>query len=316
MCFCFCFLGGCDIYTDFEGENQCVMFNTLIEFFKSEPVAFDSTLHANADALAKELEDQGVTGIKFITDNRPFNVLSPTASPTKAPKSDSGSTVGGGTNGGSDEDEDADVDEDEDGDENENDNNGGIAAVTGPEVVQRSDRSGVTPVGSIGIAGAGLMLLLLLLLFVRRGRGRDKDEPRHYEVTDEEENSNFVDDHNDFDDSFSDMPTNRLAHVVGEEDSQYTGTSWGNKSRIRIEPVRSVPDETFSEPVEITSDGIPYEDQRLHDIGQTCSSPTCKICESRRQQGANTKFVRNQKYDPNPSQSYDRDYLATDTVDL
>lgn len=118
-------------------------------------------------------------------------------------------------------------------------------------------------------------------------------------------------------DEYSDMAgrRDRLAHVVGEEDSQYTGNSWGNKSGLRIEPVRSVPEDTFSQPVEVTPAGVSYdEDERLHDIGQTCSSPTCKICESRRRQGSSTKFVRNQKYAPKTET--ERDYVSADTVDL
>ena len=158
---------------------------------------------------------------------------------------------------------------------------------------------------------------------MRRGRNRKDDEARHYEATDsDEENSKFADENEQvekvsYQDDYSDLDVrgSRLAHVVGEDDSQYTGNSWGNKSRIRIEPVKSVPEDTFSQPVEVTAAGIPYEDQRLHDIGQTCSSPTCKICESRRRQGASTRFVRNQKYDPSPSEA-DRDYISADTVDL
>lgn len=111
----------------------------------------------------------------------------------------------------------------------------------------------------------------------------------------------------------------RLAHVVGEDDSQYTGTSWGNKSRIRVEPVMSTAEDAFSQDYEISPDGTAYEeDVGRHGAGQTCSSPSCQICESRRQQGAKTKFVRNQKYDPKPASpsSQDRNYMSSDTVDL
>jgi hypothetical protein len=225
-----------------------------------------------------------------------------------------------------------------DGDDGEDGDNGVSAGIIDDEPTQNTSRESVSPGGFIGIAGAGLIVLLLLLLFAKRGRDRGKTETRVYEITDDEgedENSNFLDEKEVSSDGMPDtmargMPMSgdmsedgmslqpRLAHVVGEDDSQYTGTSWGNKSRIRVEPVMSTPGDAFSEDYEISPDGTPYEDVGRHSAGQTCSSPSCQICESRRQQGAKTRFVRNQKYDPKPASvsSQDRNYVSSDTVDL
>lgn len=226
-----------------------------------------------------------------------------------------------------------------DGDEDERDDNGDVDVTSIiDEPTQNTSRESVSPGGFIGIAGAGLIVLLLLLLFAKRGRDRGKTETRVYEITDDEgedEKSNFLDEKEVSSDGMPDTMARgdmsedgmslynaplqpRLAHVVGEDDSQYTGTSWGNKSRIRVEPVMSTPGDAFSEDYEISPDGIPYEDVGRHGAGQTCSSPSCQICESRRQQGAKTRFVRNQQYDPKPASvsSQDRNYVSSDTVDL
>ena len=269
---------------------MCSVYTTELRVYGSELSNLQKFFTSFTDDIEKFLiKEYGVTSFRFLIGEFP----------DKKP----------------DDDKDADKDADEDADE-DSDKGGGVSAVVGGETRSISNKEGISAGGFIGFAGAGLILLLLLLLFVRRGKNKNKNAARHLEYTDEDENSGFVDEEDDAD-SYSDFPTSRLAHVVGEEDSQYTGESWGGNPRIRIEPVQSIPEDSFSNPIELSPNGVPYEEVRRHDIGQTCSSPTCKICDARRQQGATTKFVRNQKYDPSPGEgTFDRDYISSDTVDL
>jgi hypothetical protein len=175
---------------------------------------------------------------------------------------------------------------------------GGVAGVQDPEErsVQKDDKA-LSAGGFIGIAGAFLILLLLLLLCcVKRRRNQDKS----YMLTDDEQSNAVDENYFDNDSSVSDLPPDRLAHVVGEENSQYTGTSWGNKSRIRVDPIEPVPeDETLlSYTPEVSPEGLP--NQALHDDLQA---------------GPKTKFVSNDSsYDT--SVGGERDYMASDTVDL
>lgn len=303
---------------DRDKDDLCTVYTSGIRVYGRELSDIQETFNSFREEIEDYLgEKYGVKSFHFVVDQLPLDILQPD-SEDKEDAENEGNT-GGSKDTGASKDIGASKDED---------SSDGVSAVVGPETRSISNKEGLSGGGFVGLAGAGLIILLLLLLFVRRRRDKDKDAARHYEYTDEDENSNFIDENsenakdfenaeNSIDDSFSDVPPGRLAHVVGEDDSQYTGMSWGGKSKIRIEPVKSIPEDTLSNPVEISPKGVPYEEERRHDIGQTCSSPTCKICDARRQQGATTKFVRNQKYDPSPGQgSYDRDYISSDTVDL
>lgn len=300
----------------FGNGGTCTLSGTMVNVYDGETSGFLANCLQYQGKFLEVLDDYGATKVNCVVDNYPFEkyepTASPTASPTATPTDENGNRGAGGGAGGS---------------------TGGstgdnvVAGISDNEALQTNDREGLSAGGFIGLAGAFLILILLLLLFVRRRKNKDKDAARMYAGTDDdEEASNFIDDRDmtlpanpnpatpqDDEDDISDyqMPGNRLAHVVGEDDSQYTGTSWGdNKERMRIERVRSVPEPTFSDqqPIEVGMD-------KPHDIGQTCSSPSCKICESRRGQGASTKFVKNRVYNPNPGYQ-DRDYVSSDTVDL
>jgi len=282
-----------------SGDGVCTVYTTGVRIYGKEVPdlqKFFNSFQAPIEEFLKANHD--VKSFHLLVDEMPFKEL------------DDGEDSTGGGDDGKDDEEDEDKDDGEEDDEDDN----GVSAVVGPEETRSiASEEGLSAGGFIGLAGAGLIILLLLLLFVRRGK-KDKNAARHLEYTDEDENSGFIDEEGEGD-SFSDYPSARLAHVVGEDDSQYTGASWGGKSRIRIEPVESIPEDTFSDPIELTQDGVPFGEESPHGLGQSCSSPTCKICDARRQQGTSTKFVRNQQYDPNPT-SNDRDYISSDTVDL
>ena len=179
------------------------------------------------------------------------------------------------------------------GDTNNNgDDNDDPNSITRGEQMS-SESKGLGPGGYVGLAGAFLVLLFLLLCCIKRRRNQDKS----FYTSDED--SKFVDERY-FDDesSMSELPRDRLVHVVGEENSQYTGTSWGNKSRIKIEPIDAVPEEDELNSIEISPEGLPPDDPL-----------------STAHAGTPTRFVKNEPYIP-PDIGYDRDYMASDTVDL
>jgi hypothetical protein len=167
----------------------------------------------------------------------------------------------------------------------------GVGGVVEPEETSSSESKSLQAGGWVGLAGAFLVLLFLLLCIVKRRSNHDKS---FYTSEEDSGHEPYYDD----DESSVSRSPDRLAHVVGEENSQYTGTSWGNKSRIRIQPIESVPEDTMAESLEITQEALPEDE-----FGQSFES-----------QRETAQFVTTETYDP--SVSYERDYMASDTVDL
>lgn len=73
------------------------------------------------------------------------------------------------------------------------------------------------------------------------------------------------------------------------------------------------PTRSYRDPVEQPSSSSPYQDIILHEKGQTCSSPTCRLCEDRRQGGSLAPNVTGWR---SPKVGPDRSYVQEDTVEL
>lgn len=81
-----------------------------------------------------------------------------------------------------------------------------------------------------------------------------------------------------------------------------------------IQPRRMPMDGTDPDP-EQASNSSPVEDMLLHDKGEVCSSPTCRLCEDRRREGLTTPSARN--YSSDQKTEYPaRGYIQDDTVEL
>ena len=173
-------------------------------------------------------------------------------------------------------------------------------ASTGPDAaiaqnnVARSYRS-----RNIIGAAAGLLTLLLLIVLLARRRRSSSDEVSHLKLDDEGDET-FI---REFDSTTDDSPyKSRRAHVVGEEDSIFSGWTGYTKGGGSDDGSRR--------------EGFEPHLGRAHGDVHVCSSATCEVCERRRQQGL--QFIPTGA-PPRPQTlpiDAEREYFADDTVDL
>lgn len=144
-----------------------------------------------------------------------------------------------------------------------------------------SSGNNLNPVAFVAAAVAALVVVLLALFFIRRRRQRSSDSvSKHRELTDDEDDLGF-----DTDGEAATPP--RKSYILGEDD-----------------------DTNYSLPRP--------ESTARHGPDEECSSPTCEICEARRQSGTRFLVAENGVEQINsrlPRDSY-RNYQANDTVDL
>jgi MYXO-CTERM domain-containing protein len=189
-------------------------------------------------------------------------------------------------------------------------NNTNVAGAQGPEdpsIGGGDDRS----VGAaIGITAAGLGLVLLVLLVAGRRRRRsntDKIEGGlvHRQFTDDEEEDG------DFSGTYAreidaGSHAKNLAQVVGEDDDSVV-IRWGEGKVVGGQDI-------YSQPVE----SIWSADERKVMESHSCSSPSCKVCEMKTQEGVGIQFFASPKSSttPVPLSRESRSYMSNDTVDL
>lgn len=168
-------------------------------------------------------------------------------------------------------------------------------AVRGSNAIEEDE--GLNAGGAVGIAAGCLAIMLLLVLLVKRRQ--DSDEVSHLKLEEEGENT-FI---HELD--TASQPSNeyspRNAHVVGEEDSIFSGwTGYPTK------------DNSFDD----QSEGVEGVLGARHGDVHHCSSATCEVCEKKRQQGL--KFIGTGS-PPRPvglPSDAARDYVEEDTVEL
>jgi len=167
------------------------------------------------------------------------------------------------------------------------------AGVTAIEQQQVADDDRIGPAGYLTLAAAGLVLVLLAVMMARRQR---RDEiVKHVELGDDDDETYLRDMEADSNQS----SPNRLARVVGDDDSM--GTGWTGGSRL-----------------DGTADGwfANTESRPSHQDVHVCSSATCEVCERNRQSGV--QFIPSGATLTHPPLPPDnpREYGADDTVEL
>ena len=167
---------------------------------------------------------------------------------------------------------------------------------------QNAAARGLSVPGIVGAAAGALAFVLLILLLVRRRR--NQEEVSHLKLEEEGEDT-FI---REFETTASSPSRDgspyksKKAHVVGEEDSIFSGWTGytkrgGNEGQGEDMEVEGVL-------------GMTHGDVHV------CSSATCEVCERRRQQGV--QFVPTGTPPRPPTLPHDaaRDYVAEDTVEL
>lgn len=196
---------------------------------------------------------------------------------------------------------------------------GAVGIAEDPE----EDDDGVSAFAFIGVAIAGLLLILLALFAVRRQReyGDDAQLMKHQELDD------------DLDETLSDGKAgetvseessgspgrykSRLTHVVGEEDSVFSGwTGYTEK-----EPAQYDWQAAETQRAQALG-GMGAMDSSYQNDVHKCSSATCDLCEKNRQAGLqfiSTGLPSNAKTHislPVLQTESKRTYVARDTVTL
>jgi MYXO-CTERM domain-containing protein len=179
----------------------------------------------------------------------------------------------------------------------------GAEAPEDPSINRGND--GVSVGTTVGVTAAGLALALLVLLLAGRRRRHAKEEKveegasMHRQFTDEE----------DDDDSYTrDMDAGaydkNIAHVVSDEDDSVV-IRWGETGDQPI----------YSEPIESI---LAADDMKFAMENHSCSSPSCKICAKKAEEGVGVRFIATPRSSnvPAPLSRDSRSYLSNDTVDL
>jgi hypothetical protein len=190
------------------------------------------------------------------------------------------------------------------GDGNGNGNGNVLAGAEGAEDGSISREDDNVPVGTtVGVTAAGLALVLLVLLVAGKRRRRPEEEKVeeagafvHRQLTDDEE-----------DDSLSprDMAAGAgVAHVVSEDDDSVV-IRWGETGDQSI----------YSQPIESI---LAADDMKFAMENHSCSSPSCKICAMKAEEGVGVRFIPTPRSSnvPGPLPRDSRSYLSNDTVDL
>jgi hypothetical protein len=170
---------------------------------------------------------------------------------------------------------------------------------TGPTAVISGENSvGNNRGGKIIGAAAGALALLLIIVLLAR-RQQNSDEVSHLKL-DEEGEDTFI---REFEDTGTDPSVyqSRKAHVLGEDDSLYSGWTGYTKDARGGSLDGSLDNGNLG---------------KRHGDVHVCSSATCEVCERRRQAGL--QFIPT-GIPPRPQTvplNAERNYVAEDTVEL
>jgi hypothetical protein len=171
---------------------------------------------------------------------------------------------------------------------------GTVTSIQGPPD-RTTAGSGISAGAAVGIAIAAVAVALAIL-FVARRRKRANEHQALLDkrvLTEDEE------------DVFTNAENPRLVHVVGEDDSIWTG---GENIEVRPYMRKSLND------TQETQDSS--EQYEIHDENHWCASPNCLTCEKKRQEGVRfmqTDAVSSPQAVPRDAS---RSYTTRDTVDL
>ena len=305
---------------------------TTIYYFGDDPEGFKQLLQqAIDDGLFDNIE--GLESITISDDLTATNVAPtdpPATTATTQPGGSGGDGTGGdGTGGGGGTGGDGTGGDGSGGDGTGGDGTGGDGTggdgTNGIVSGERSVDDGLSAGVAVAIAGGGLLFCLLCLFVMGRGRGGNRDDDsdfsnvqstvKHRQLTEDEDEvppgeeekdilvTRVRSNENKTRELYADDP--KIAHIVGENDSSYMAATFGPSPTIEDEEKNDLP-----------SDEELFEH---HGPNESCSSPSCAMCEARRQQGPT--FVRttdNLRVDSDEGSGEDpaRQYTMADTVDL
>jgi hypothetical protein len=156
---------------------------------------------------------------------------------------------------------------------------------------------GLNAGGAVGIAAGCLALLLILVLLVRRRQ--DSDEVSHLKLEEEGEDT-FIHELDSASQPSHDYSP-RNAHIVGEEDSIFSGwTGYPGKDAFNDDQ----------------SEGVEGILGVRHGDVHVCASATCEACEKKRRQGLQFMPTGSPLRPLGLPSDAARDYVAEDTVEL
>ena len=271
--------------------SVCTAFNSDVSAYGGT-LSEEVILQTCTDLAPEIAETLNVENIQCVVDMFPFEILVPTASPT-------------GT-----------------------DNQNFVPATATPSMNRGisgiSDRgdSIVETGGWIGIAAGLLVLISLCLCFYCVQRAKKERKQAAYTRTFDEDENSLHDAHS----PDGAHPPSRSSIFVNPdmspddenyESDKYAPTDIAPTDEEEEYPIRrsDPPTGLYFDPVEQPSSSSPVEDMTLHEKGEMCSSPTCRICEERRQQTGSvvasgpTSWSQKSEYP-------ERSYVEDDTVEL
>ena len=286
--------GTCEAVFDITISSEiCTAFESLVRAFGGSLDNVAQACQEYGPQIAAALE---VDRIQCVVDMFPFEVfvptLAPTLSPTESPTFPPTNAL--------------------------------TPFPTDNEITPRDTESLETG-GWIAIAAGALILFSLCLCYICSRRNREtkeRDAAVAYTKTFDDDSSH----------GSPEVPSNT-------KDSVAAGTTSTSRTAVFVNPEYSPENENRDtdiaptdeeeeypiegkeaptglhfEAVEQPSSDSPAEDMMLHEKGQVCSSPTCRLCEDRRQQEvakppSQPKWSTTDGYSP-------RDYVQDDTVEL
>uniref|UniRef100_A0A7S3KZ12 Uncharacterized protein n=1 Tax=Amphora coffeiformis TaxID=265554 RepID=A0A7S3KZ12_9STRA len=270
----------------------CTAFESLVQAFGGEITAdIEQICEDYGPQLATAL---GVETIHCVVDKLPFDILVPTSSPTTAaPTGPTASPTAPTTPTTSPS----------------------AAPTDDPGINGITDRDGQTiETGGWIIMAAGILVLFSLCLcyFCNRRAEKERGMAVYAKTYDDGESS--------MGDNADEGATSRAIFVNPEQDNfesdKYAPTDVAPTDEEEEYPVKRSSTQTGDDyfDAEQASTSSPVDDIILHDKGQVCSSPTCRLCEDRRREGPVALSVprlsnQNNQY-PN------RGYIQDDTVEL
>jgi hypothetical protein len=267
------------------------MFGTTVHYFGNEPGGFLDALRAAIDAGGNFGIDGllGALGIQVtVTDDG-------TETGTDG-GTETGTGTGDGTETGTDDGTETGTDDGRGADGNGNN----VAGAEGPEDRSIGDDDSKRVGAAVGVVAAGLALVLFTVILVA-GRRRQRSEKV---VDGAVAHQQFTDDGYTDDDEAVAYDKN-IAHVVSEDDDSVV-IRWGEE-KSGDQPIYEQPIESI-----LSSDDMKYAENH------SCSSPSCRICAMKAEEGVGVRFIATPRSSTTPvSLSREsRSYESNDTVDL
>ena len=282
--------------------DVCTAFESLVR-------AFGGEITEDIEQICQDFGPQlaaalGVENIRCVVDRLPFDILVPTISPnTEAPTGPTVSPTAPPTASPT-------ISNTASLTTSPTESNG-----SGPDGI--TDRDGQTiETGGWIIMAAGILVLFSLCLcyFCNRRTEKERGMAAYAKTYDDGESS--------MGDNANEGVTSRAIFVNPDQEPEnydsdkYAPTDIAPTDEEEEYPVKrslKQPDDDYFD-AEQASSSSPVDDMMLHEKGEVCSSPTCRLCEDRRREGpmalsAPRRSNKNTQYP-------DRGYIQDDTVEL